>query len=107
VYQSLANHLVVLIVAGVVPVVEQCAEHGTRLPPVVGWVEDTGIPSKYMYAFVVDCRVLRNELFSDLTGDIFDGSYSTTSVSSTGANDCATRTPASYPLNWDLGRWPG
>ena len=74
VYQSLANHLVVLVIAGVVPVVEQSAEHGTRLPPVVGWVEDTGVTSQYVYAFV------RNELFGDLTRNILDGSCDTTSV---------------------------
>lgn len=80
VYQSLADHLVVLVVAGVVPVVEQSAEHGTRLPPVVRWVEDTGVTSQYVYAFVVDGRILRNELFGDLTRDILDGSCDTTSV---------------------------
>ena len=80
VYQSLANHLVVLVIAGVVPVVEQSAEHGTRLPPVVGWVEDTRVTSQYVYAFVVDGRILRNELFGDLTRNILDGSCDTTSV---------------------------
>ena len=80
VYQSLANHLVVLVIAGVVPVVEQSTEHGTRLPPVIGWIEDTGVTSQYVYAFIVDSRILRNELFGDLTRDILDGSCDTTSV---------------------------
>ena len=72
VYQSLADHLIVLIVAGVVPVVEEGTEHGARLPPVVGFVEDTRVTTEYMDALIVDSRILRNELFGDLGGDIVD-----------------------------------
>lgn len=85
VYQSFADQLVVLVVTRVVPVVEQGTEHGTRLPPVVGWVEDTRVTSEYVYAFIVDSRILRNELFGDLRRNILDRGCETTSVQSISA----------------------
>jgi hypothetical protein len=87
VYQSLADQFIVLVVAGIVPVVEQGTKHGTRLPPVVGRIEDARVAPKDMYAFVVDGGILGNELLGDLSRDIVDGSCTTVSVNSIRACD--------------------
>jgi hypothetical protein len=87
VYQSLADQFVVLVVAGIVPIVEQSTKHSTRLPPVVGRIEDARVASKDMYAFVVDGGILRDELLGDLSRDIIDGSCTITSVNTVRACD--------------------
>lgn len=73
--ETIANQAIVLVVARVMPVVEQCAHHGTGLPPVVGWIENARVASQHMNAFVVDGCVLRHELFCNLGRDILDRVY--------------------------------
>lgn len=69
---TLAHQVVVLIVAGVVPVVQQGAEHGTSLPPVIRRVQDTRVATDDMIAFVVERGILRDKLFRNLGRDIVD-----------------------------------
>jgi len=73
--EGIADQAVVLVIARVVPVVEQCAHHCASLPPVVGWVENTRVSSKNVDAFIVDCCILRNKLFCDLGRDVLDRIY--------------------------------
>jgi len=70
--ETLADHVVILVVARVVPVVEQGTKHGASLPPVVRLVQNTRIAAEDMNTFVVNSRILRNELLCDLGGYIFD-----------------------------------
>jgi hypothetical protein len=70
--QTLANHVVVLIIAGVVPVIQEGAKHGARLPPIVWRVQYARIAAQHVDSLVVDGRILRNKLFGDFGGDIFD-----------------------------------
>ena len=64
---GLAGDIVVLVIAGVVPVVNKCAEHGASLPPVVGSGEVAGDITGAV-ASVVLCEVLCSD-----RGGILDG----------------------------------
>lgn len=63
--QPLANHVIVLIVARVMPVVQKSAEHGACLPPVIRRIQYARIASEDIDALFVTGRILRNELFRD------------------------------------------
>src|SRR4051794_8560976 len=70
--QALADHRIVLIVTSIVPVVQQRAEHSTGLPPVIRRIENTRIATADVNTFVVDNRILGDELPRNLGRNIFD-----------------------------------
>jgi hypothetical protein len=70
--QTLADNGIVLVVAGVVPVIQKSAKHGTSLPPIVWRVQYARIAAQHVNPLIVDGRILRNELFGNFRGDVFD-----------------------------------
>jgi hypothetical protein len=63
--QAFANQIIVLIVACVVPVIQDGAKHGARLPPIVRRIQYARIASQDTRALIVNGGILRNELFGD------------------------------------------
>jgi hypothetical protein len=63
--QAFANQTIILIVTCIVPVVQEGAKHGTRLPPIVWRIQYARITSQDARALIVDDGILRNELFGD------------------------------------------
>ena len=61
--QALADQAIVLIVARIVPVVQECAEHGAGLPPVIRRIQDAGITTEDVSARVISPSILGDELF--------------------------------------------
>jgi hypothetical protein len=70
--QTIPDQAVVLIVARVVPVIQQGTEHGACLPPIIRWVKNTRIASENANAFIFNDCILRNELLSNFRRNILD-----------------------------------
>lgn len=70
--ETLADQAIVLVVAGVMPVIQECAKHGAGLPPVIRRIQDARITSEDGGALVVSPSILGNELFGNERSHILD-----------------------------------
>lgn len=70
--QALADHVVVLRIARIAPVVEQSPEHATALPPEVGLPDDTGVATVDVPAIALGNSIVGPEFFGDVCRCILD-----------------------------------
>lgn len=68
-YETFTDHVVVGVVSGVVPIVDQLAKHGASLPPIVGWIGQEAGNSGSDLAVV--CRIHGPQHLGDIFGSRF------------------------------------